>query len=191
MKHGAHPGEASAAPARAERAPHTAHGEVVAGSLKLQAVLFSLAPVARPIVRRCQEMPWARSRNSIKFRRLMPRPILVVEDDADIRELMGIMLEGAGHVVVTASNGMQAFNLAQEHQPGLILLDLMMPVMGGEEFRRAQLASKFIKRIPVVVLSAHPDARSIARRMKAVACLTKPLDFDALLTLCARQTLRD
>ncbi len=132
-------------------------------------------------------MPWRDSRNSINFASLMPRPILVVEDDADIRELMGIMLEGAGHTVITASNGMQAFNLAQEHQPLLILLDLMMPVMGGEEFRRAQLASRFIKGIPVIVLSAHPDARSIAKRMKAIACLTKPVDFDRLLTLCARQ----
>jgi CheY-like chemotaxis protein len=100
---------------------------------------------------------------------------------------MSLMLEAQGHVVVTASNGMQAFNLAQTHQPALILLDLMMPVMGGEEFRRAQLASRFIRQIPVAVLSARPDARSIAKRMNAVACLTKPLDFDALLTLCARQ----
>jgi two-component system, chemotaxis family, chemotaxis protein CheY len=119
----------------------------------------------------------------------MARPILVVEDDADIRELMSLILESEGHVIVTAANGVQAFKLAQEHQPWLILLDLMMPVMGGEEFRRAQLASRFLKRIPVVVLSAHPDARNIAKRMKAIACLTKPLDFDALLTLCSRRAL--
>ena len=89
-------------------------------------------------------------------------------------------LELEGHRVVTAQNGAEAFNQARRHHPCLIILDLMMPVMSGPEFRRAQLANPEIRRIPVLVLSAHPEASHIARDMKAVGALSKPLDFDAL-----------
>ena len=116
-------------------------------------------------------------------------PILVVEDDRDSRQLLAMLLEHQGHSVVTAQDGMQALNVAREHRPALILLDLMMPVMSGEEFRHAQLQDTRIRSIPVVVISAHHDARNIAKRMKVAGCVQKPLDYEALLDLCAR-TLR-
>jgi CheY-like chemotaxis protein len=90
------------------------------------------------------------------------------------------VLSFTGRSVVTACNGMEAYNLARQHHPSLIILDLMMPVMTGEEFRRAQLASSDIRRIPVVILSAHHDARSIAKRLKAAGVLMKPVDFEDL-----------
>jgi CheY-like chemotaxis protein len=107
-------------------------------------------------------------------------PILLVEDDPDLRLMMATSLEMEGASVITAANGVEAFNLARRHNPSLIILDLMMPVMTGEEFRRAQLANDAIRKIPVLVVSAHFDAPHIAKRMKAVGCFTKPLDLDAL-----------
>ena len=115
----------------------------------------------------------------------MPRPILVVEDDPDSRQMLALMLQFEGHEVVTANDGAEAFNLARQHQPALIILDLMMPIMGGEEFRRVQMANDQIKGIPVIVVSAHHDARRIARQMKAAGCLEKPVDLDKLMALCA------
>ena len=117
---------------------------------------------------------------------LTPGPILLVDDDPDTRTLMTMMLEHAGLQVVTAMNGMEAFNVARARRPSLILLDLMMPVMSGEEFRNAQLANDEIHHIPVVVVSARHDARSIARRMKAAACLAKPIDFEELTATVRR-----
>jgi len=108
------------------------------------------------------------------------RTILLVEDDDDSRTMMTMVLEFAGHHVVTASNGVEAYNLARAHHPALILLDLMMPTMTGEEFRRAQLANADIRGIPVVVVSAHNEATQIARRMKARGCIEKPVDFERL-----------
>ena len=67
----------------------------------------------------------------------MTRSILVVDDDPDSLQLLALILQNDGHEVVTATNGMEAFNLACEHLPFLILLDLMMPIMSGEEFRNA------------------------------------------------------
>jgi CheY-like chemotaxis protein len=113
--------------------------------------------------------------------------LLLVEDDPDLRDMMGTFLELEGYRVVMAVNGAEAYNEARHHHPSLILLDLMMPVMGGEEFRRAQLANDQIRGIPVLVMSAHHEGPRIARRMRAVGCLTKPVDFDALLKVLSRQ----
>jgi len=107
------------------------------------------------------------------------RPILLVEDDPDVRLMMATSLELDGAAVITAANGAEAFNLARAHHPSLIVLDLMMPVMSGEEFRKAQLANETLSKIPIVVVSAHFDAPHIARRMKAAGCFMKPVDLEA------------
>ena len=116
--------------------------------------------------------------------------MLLVEDDTEIRVMMAIALECDGYRVVTASNGLEALALAQEHQPSLILLDLMMPVMAGEEFRRRQLAIPSIRSIPVVVVSARHDAVATAQRLEAAGCMGKPIDFEALTTI-VRNTVRE
>jgi CheY-like chemotaxis protein len=120
--------------------------------------------------------------------RLCSGPILVVEDDPDNRAMLATLLELAGWAVVTAANGMEAYNLARRHQPSMIILDLMMPVMTGEEFRTAQLANPEIRRIPVVVLSAHHEVPKVARRMRAAGWLMKPVDFDELAVYVSRFT---
>jgi CheY-like chemotaxis protein len=59
----------------------------------------------------------------------------------------------------------------------------MMPVMSGQQFRRAQLADPTVAHLPVLVVSAHPDAEHIAREMGAIGAFTKPFDLEAL-SLC-------
>ena len=105
-------------------------------------------------------------------------PVLLVEDDPELRLLLETVLTLENVRVVVAKNGAEAFNLARAHRPSLILLDLMMPVMSGEEFRKAQLANAEIRDIPVLVISAHHQAPLAARRMRAAGCLTKPLDLE-------------
>src|SRR5262245_22552685 len=84
-----------------------------------------------------------------------PRSILVVEDDADTRESLRAVLEVARYDVRTASNGREALEvLARIEAPGLILLDLMMPVMSGFEFLAARREDAALERIPVVIVSA-------------------------------------
>ena len=76
--------------------------------------------------------------------------------------------------------------VAQQHTPGLILLDLMMPVMGGEEFRKRQLTTHALRKIPVVIVSARYDVDAVAKQLNAAACLGKPIDFDALTAVVCR-----
>lgn len=60
--------------------------------------------------------------------------ILIVEDDKDLNNAYRIILENEGHTVVSVFNGEEALEALQDFQPNLILLDLLMPVMGGLEF---------------------------------------------------------
>lgn len=102
--------------------------------------------------------------------------ILLVEDDTDLREALAEFLadEGFGPVD-TAANGAEALRkLHDGPPPGVILLDLMMPVMDGWAFRRAQLADSQLAPIPVVVLSAADSLPDVS------ASLRKPVDLDAL-----------
>jgi CheY-like chemotaxis protein len=109
------------------------------------------------------------------------KPILVVEDDPDSRWMLEELLKGEGYAAVVASHGEEALEVAREHQPCLILLDLMMPVLDGRGFRREQVKDPEISEIPVIIVSAHPDACGIAEDMKAIGCISKPILFEALL----------
>jgi CheY-like chemotaxis protein len=108
------------------------------------------------------------------------RRILVVEDDPDSRVMLATLLSVSGFRVVTAANGQEALTAARTHSPSLILLDLMMPIMGGAEFRQAQRQQPDIADTPVIVLSAQHGADEIARRMGACALLPKPIEVEQL-----------
>jgi CheY-like chemotaxis protein len=109
-------------------------------------------------------------------------PVLIVEDDDDLREMMAHMLTIEGFDASTVANGREALEYLQHAvRPHVILLDLMMPVMDGWEFRRQQKADPDLAPVPVIVLSALDQSR--AATVDAAAFLKKPLDFDRLLEL--------
>jgi CheY-like chemotaxis protein len=110
-------------------------------------------------------------------------PVLIVEDDADLREMMAQLLSLEGFKSATVANGREALEYLHDgrEKPDVILLDLMMPVMDGWEFRRKQQADPTVADVPVIVLSALDQSR--AADVDAQAFLKKPLDFDRLLQL--------
>ena len=109
-------------------------------------------------------------------------PVLVVEDDEGLRDMMAQLLTLEGFQTATVANGQEALAyLHTSSRPEVILLDLMMPVMDGWEFRRQQQADPALAPVPVIVLSALDQVR--ATNLKAEAFLKKPLDFDRLLSL--------
>ena len=108
--------------------------------------------------------------------------ILIVEDDADVREAMAVFLMGEGYKVAEAEHGAEALDqLRSASRFCLILLDLFMPVMDGWTFRAEQLADQTLAEIPVIVISADVSAPRRGRELGAVASMVKPIDFDALL----------
>jgi len=109
-----------------------------------------------------------------------PRRILLVEDDPDIRISLQTILTEEGFDVVACNNGREALSrLGSMAAPDLIILDLMMPVMDGWQFRIQQKNDPSIAQIPVIAISA--DASSKAAAIDAAAYLNKPFDHGALI----------
>jgi CheY-like chemotaxis protein len=115
-------------------------------------------------------------------------PILLVEDDADIADAIACCLEDHEYKVVVAANGQEALDKLRRSAPlpGLILLDLMMPVMDGWQFRAAQTADPSLATVPVVLLSAHVNVREVAGKMAVAGWLKKPVELTALLEVVER-----
>lgn len=107
------------------------------------------------------------------------RSILVIEDEQIIRENLVTILELEGYRVSSARNGEEGLQLLRtlEH-PCLVLLDMLMPVMGGLEFLDEKNADDAIASIPVCIVSGVAEKETIA---KAQAFVKKPIDFDCLL----------
>jgi CheY-like chemotaxis protein len=101
--------------------------------------------------------------------------ILVVDDNTDMRQIMRDMLVALGHRVVDAPDGLEGVRLALANEPDLILLDLMMPIVAGTSMLQIKHSIPAIAMIPVLVISAHSDASSIARDYGADAWLAKPV----------------
>ena len=112
--------------------------------------------------------------------------VLVVDDDADVRVLLETYLELEGFDVLTACNGWDALLRLRHARPSVILLDLMMPIMDGVEFRRHQQGQATLRDIPVVCLSARHDAQQTAKRLGVAECLAKPFDLETLIAVLRR-----
>jgi two-component system, chemotaxis family, chemotaxis protein CheY len=118
--------------------------------------------------------------------------VLIVEDDADTRKFLATALATEGFHAVAAEDGLEGLHLLRTvlnrapAVPCLILLDLSMPRLSGEEFRRAQLADPRVARVPVAVLSAAVDLQDRARDLRAVAAVSKPIDCEVLLEVARR-----
>jgi CheY-like chemotaxis protein len=79
--------------------------------------------------------------------------VLVVEDDPDVRDVLTRLLRRAGYVALTATNGADAIIMAQQQQPDLILMDLMLPILSGLEATRRLKANPHTARIPVLAMT--------------------------------------
>lgn len=125
-----------------------------------------------------------------QFTQRWSRDILLVEDDDDYREGLADILRSEGYSVRCAANGLEALEYLKksESRPSLILLDLMMPVMNGWDFRERMLAEASLVDIPVIILSAAPGATDAAALHPAGA-LQKPVELAALLKLVEQNLL--
>ena len=108
--------------------------------------------------------------------------ILVVDDDPNIRAVRMDVLQDEGHAVVEAENGAVALELAAQHQPKVIFLDMRMPVLDGWGFVR-EYKQRPGPHAPIVVMTAAQNARAWCAEVGGDECLPKPFEFDRLITL--------
>ena len=114
-----------------------------------------------------------------------PRRVLVVEDDTSIRDTLELALTMQGYEVATAANGREAMALLRRWRPDLIVLDLMMPVMDGWNFRAEQRRAGYDD-VPVLVLTASRNAADSKDALGAAERLQKPFDLRHLLDTISR-----
>jgi CheY-like chemotaxis protein len=114
----------------------------------------------------------------------MKKLVLVIEDDEAIRNVTKLLLELEGFDVACANNGQEGLDFlgTANIPPNLILLDLMMPVKDGFEFRNEQLNNLNFASIPVIVLTAEGGRSERKKNLKAAAILTKPFEIDSLIS---------
>jgi DNA-binding response OmpR family regulator len=114
--------------------------------------------------------------------------ILIVDDDQDIRRLLGIRLKAAGYEPVFAGDAISAVNQARNERPELILLDLSLPAGDGYLVMERLKVMPALEGIPVIVVSAR-DPQTEQERMAqsgADAFFRKPFDYDELLAAIKR-----
>lgn len=113
----------------------------------------------------------------------MGHRILIVDDEQEIRQFLGLVLRDRGYEVVTASGGEEGLARARADRPHLVLLDIMMPDIDGWTVLRTLKADQELADIPVAMVTARTEARDRARALKegATDYIAKPFSLHDLL----------
>jgi len=109
--------------------------------------------------------------------------ILVADDEEDVRELVSYRLTRSGYEVIDAQDGEEAFRLASENVPDLMVLDVMMPRLDGYEVTRRVRAEESLRSVPVILLTARSQETDVSRGFEVGAddYLKKPFNPDELV----------
>jgi CheY-like chemotaxis protein len=110
--------------------------------------------------------------------------VLIVDDDRDMAEVVKAVLDSEGYRCRVASNGQQALEQVAAAMPGLVLLDMLMPVMNGWECAH-ELRLAYGRGLPIVVMTAAEHADSRRNQAEADDVLSKPFELDDLLRIVA------
>ena len=106
--------------------------------------------------------------------------ILVVDDEPDIIEILQTMLEDAGYEVESTQRGDEVERLAEELQPDLIILDILILGKDGRDLAKSLKNHAATRHIPILIISAHPYAEQDIREVGNADFLAKPFDMDDL-----------
>ena len=110
------------------------------------------------------------------------RKILVVEDDEDLLCLYRLYLRGGSYKIIQAKNGKEGLELAEQEKPDLIILDMIMPVMDGEEFIKQFRLEKKNFEIPIIIASVNDKIpHALIEKGKIRSVLKKPFPIETLL----------
>lgn len=109
--------------------------------------------------------------------------VLIVDDELFNLDYLEQALEDSNYQIITATNGQEALDKIQREQPDLVLLDLMMPVLDGFAVLTHIKADQVLRDIPVIIISAEHDSKSVVKGIKQGAedYLTKPVNADLLV----------
>lgn len=150
------------------------------GSLKRSSQRIEKEKIANWVS--CEIIKW------IRGALLMPKKILMVEDEADIRDAVEASLKSRGYLVIAAADGEEALHKVKSEKPDLVLLDIIMPKLDGWQVLKAIRDDEATRELPVVMLTANRETSSLieSQSQRATDYLMKPFDIEKLLKFIHR-----
>jgi len=114
---------------------------------------------------------------------IIPKKILIVEDDPSFSRAINHIIQKEGYDVITASNGMAGLRMAKDENPDLLILDVMLPGLDGFEICHQLRQEPLTENLPIIMLSAKGQEidRTTGLKVGANEYLTKPVDRALLL----------
>lgn len=112
---------------------------------------------------------------------MLKKKILICDDDEGIIDMLELILEDTGHQIIPETNSLNVKSILEREKPDLILLDLWMPVLSGDQLLKTMRANESTQKIPVIVISASRDGKEIAFDAGATDFLAKPFNVDEIL----------
>jgi len=112
----------------------------------------------------------------------MVKKLLICDDDADIVDMLEMVLDEPGFQLITETDSRKVLELVLNEKPDLLLMDLWMPVMSGDQVLQQIRSNELLKALPVMIMSASRDGQSIAMDAGASGYIAKPFDIDELVT---------
>lgn len=109
------------------------------------------------------------------------KKIFVCDDDEGIIDLLGMILESTGHDVILETNSLNARSIIENERPDLIITDLWMPMVSGDQIVKMVRSSPEYMDTPILVISASRDGEKIAMSSGATAFMSKPFDMDTIV----------
>jgi CheY-like chemotaxis protein len=114
--------------------------------------------------------------------KMTDKKILICDDDEGILEMLEMVLEDSGYTIIPERNSLNLYTLIEKEQPDLLLLDLWMPVLSGDQVLRTLKNNPDTKNMPVIVISASTEGQRIAADAGANEFVAKPFDVAKLIT---------
>jgi CheY-like chemotaxis protein len=111
------------------------------------------------------------------------KKILICDDDEGILDMLELILEDTPYQIIAEQNSLNVLSLVEKLSPDLVLLDLWMPILSGDQVLKAIRSDPFTKDVPVIIISASRESERIARTAGASAFIAKPFDFNELVTV--------
>lgn len=110
------------------------------------------------------------------------KTILIIDDNTDILEALQLLLEDAGYKVIITDNVESLDQVVMKHSPNIILMDLLLSGKDGRDIITKLKKEKMTKDIPIILNSAHPNAKNMWKASGADDFIAKPFDIDVLLS---------
>ncbi len=111
------------------------------------------------------------------------KKILICDDDEGILDMLEMVFEDSPYFVIPEQNSLNVKSIVEKQSPDLVLLDLWMPVLSGDQVLRNLRKNPLTKDLPVIIISASREGQQIAKDAGATGFIAKPFDFDELMNM--------